>query len=100
MAFELYDLENDPLAHHNLAGDRALADVEADLKFRLLTWRRETFDPLLDDEYFERLRAHTEAHGEAHKQAAEADRSKGTQPPYYRLNMAPFQEDWPPPWTR
>jgi arylsulfatase A-like enzyme len=44
---ELYDLTNDPGEVCNLARDPELAGVEADLKHELLTWMRETDDPLL-----------------------------------------------------
>ncbi|MBT4138744.1 MAG: sulfatase [Candidatus Latescibacteria bacterium] len=98
--FELYDLENDTIEHHNLAGDSALADIEADLKARLFAWRQETFDPLLDNAYFERLKTHTDDHQTAIKQATKTAQSKDQDPPYNRIDMIPFQEDWPPPWAR
>ncbi|MBM4437910.1 MAG: sulfatase-like hydrolase/transferase [Actinobacteria bacterium] len=44
---ELYDLEIDPDETVNLAGLAILADVEADLHARVVTWMRETSDPLL-----------------------------------------------------
>ncbi|MDA0712277.1 MAG: sulfatase [bacterium] len=98
--FELYDLDNDPVEHHNLADDPALAEVKADLASRLLAWRQETFDPLLDKTYFDRLKKHTEAHEVAHKQAVASALLEGTDPPYNRIDMDAFQEDWPPPWAR
>lgn len=46
--FELYDLQNDPNETLNLAGKAEYAEVFNDLRQRLLTWMRETQDPLLD----------------------------------------------------
>ena len=45
---ELYDLDQDPLEEHNLAGDPAVAAIENELSERLWSWMRETADPLLD----------------------------------------------------
>jgi N-sulfoglucosamine sulfohydrolase len=45
---ELYDLEEDPLEQHNLAGSEAFKEVEAELGERLWAWMRETDDPLLN----------------------------------------------------
>jgi arylsulfatase A-like enzyme len=45
---ELYDLREDPLEQHNLAGTPAVEAIQRDLTERLWTWMRETQDPLLD----------------------------------------------------
>jgi len=45
---ELYNLVSDPLEKHNLAGDPRYAEIEAELRQRLLSWMIETHDPLLD----------------------------------------------------
>ncbi|MGD9694485.1 MAG: sulfatase [Thermoleophilia bacterium] len=45
---QLYDLMFDPAEMRNVAGDPALAGVEADLRGRLERWMVETGDPLLD----------------------------------------------------
>jgi len=46
-AEELYDLVDDPMEQHNLAGEPAHARVLADLRRRVQRWMRETHDPLL-----------------------------------------------------
>jgi N-sulfoglucosamine sulfohydrolase len=46
--FELYDLEADPVERQNLIGQVAYADVERDLRERLLGWMQSTNDPLLN----------------------------------------------------
>jgi N-sulfoglucosamine sulfohydrolase len=45
--YELYDLSKDPNELRNVANDPAYAEVLADLRRRLQTWRRETNDPWL-----------------------------------------------------
>ena len=45
---ELYDLTFDPNEAHNLAGDRAFAEVLVQMRGRLERWMRETDDPLLE----------------------------------------------------
>ncbi len=46
--FELYDLQTDPVERENLAGNPAYAEVERDLRERLLAWMQATSDPLLE----------------------------------------------------
>ena len=46
--FELYDLQSDPLERKNLAGQSQFADIERELRGRLLQWMRDTDDPILD----------------------------------------------------
>jgi len=45
---ELYDLEADPLEQRNLAGSKAVADIQEQLSAELWRWMRETNDPLLN----------------------------------------------------
>jgi N-sulfoglucosamine sulfohydrolase len=46
--FELYDLHIDPVERQNLIGQAAYADVERDLRERLINWMQSTNDPLLN----------------------------------------------------
>jgi N-sulfoglucosamine sulfohydrolase len=45
---ELYDLEADPLEQRNLAGSKAVAEIQEQLGAELWRWMRETNDPLLN----------------------------------------------------
>jgi N-sulfoglucosamine sulfohydrolase len=45
---ELYDVQNDPYAMHNLIEDPAYADVLAELQAKLQTWMEETHDYALE----------------------------------------------------
>jgi hypothetical protein len=45
---ELYDLDDDPLEQHNVAGTPMTASIEKELSSRLWAWMRETDDPLLN----------------------------------------------------
>ncbi|MHC4564327.1 MAG: sulfatase family protein [Planctomycetota bacterium] len=53
--FELYDLQVDPYEFRNLAGTKEHASTLTELKQRLVAWRRQTNDPLLDPENLRRL---------------------------------------------
>ena len=59
-AYELYDLENDPNEFDNLAGRPEHAEVEAELRTRLVNWMRETDDDLasrpVQSPYYTKLR--------------------------------------------
>jgi N-sulfoglucosamine sulfohydrolase len=55
--YELYDLQADPYEFRNLTGSAKHAAVFADLKQRLLTWREQTQDPLLNPTNLTRLKA-------------------------------------------
>jgi arylsulfatase A-like enzyme len=45
---ELYDLDDDPLEQHNIAGRPMTASIERELSSRLWSWMRDTNDPLLN----------------------------------------------------
>ena len=47
-AEELYDLREDPVEFHNLAGEPECAAVQEKLRAALQAWREQTSDPLLD----------------------------------------------------
>ena len=96
--YELYDLQEDPLEMVNLADDPEHKAILDDLLERLTAWRKETFDPLLSERYFERLRQHTADHFTALEVATKEAEEKGEEPPYNRIDMTAFQEDWPVPW--
>lgn len=70
-AYELYDLETDPHEFRNLAADAEYAEPLATLKERLVEWRTQTNDPLLNPENLRRLKAEVDAciiDGKAHKE--------------------------------
>jgi arylsulfatase A-like enzyme len=46
--YELYDLKADPWEQTNLAGQDAFSSIEKELKGRLVSWMKETSDPLLN----------------------------------------------------
>ncbi|MBS11344.1 MAG: hypothetical protein CME19_07065 [Gemmatimonadetes bacterium] len=96
--YELYDLQEDPLEMTNLADDPKHTAILNDLLERLTVWRKETFDPLLSERYFERMRQHTADHFAALEVATQEAKEKGEEPPYNRIDMTAFQEDWPVPW--
>jgi N-sulfoglucosamine sulfohydrolase len=55
--YELYDLQADPYEYRNLAADPAHRGTLDALSGRLADWRRETGDPLLDEEVLRRFKA-------------------------------------------
>lgn len=55
--FELYDLQEDPAEFHNLAAKPAHAATLEAMKQALLQWQRETDDPLLTKQGWEKLAA-------------------------------------------
>ena len=59
--FELYDLERDPYEFSNLADSPAHQEILADLRTRLLNWRKRTDDPFLDSSSVERLKMEVES---------------------------------------
>ncbi len=50
--YQLFDLMSDPYETRDLAGDPQQAHVLEDLQGKLLAWRKEVGDPLLDDLQF------------------------------------------------
>ncbi len=53
--FEFYDLESDPVEFVNLAGKPEFRAQQQRLYAALLSWRKETQDPLLDAAFLERM---------------------------------------------
>lgn len=57
--FELYDLANDLIEFHNLAGNQEFTNIEQRLKAALLEYRHETDDPFLEDGMIEKMILHS-----------------------------------------
>jgi len=53
--YELYDLEEDPYEFKNLSDNESYVDILEQLKSALLSWQKETSDPLIDKEKAIRL---------------------------------------------
>ena len=92
---ELYDLQNDPIEYHNLAGKPELQAVETRLKEALLTWRKETHDPLLDSAVFAAYKKHHDDFDKNYQAQVAAAKAKGEKEPYRKIDMTKFQETWP-----
>lgn len=92
---ELYDLQNDPIEYHNLAGMLEHKSVESRLKEALLAWRQETHDPLLDPVVFEAYKKHHDDFDQSHQKKVAAAKAAGEKAPYRRIDMTKFQETWP-----
>ncbi len=60
-AFELYDLQKDPIEFHNLAGDPHYAPVLERLQAALLQWRWTMDDPFLDEAFVRRYIAYAQS---------------------------------------
>lgn len=59
--FELYDLEADPYEFRNLSEDTNYAEQLSELQTQLSQWRRESNDPLLNQENLLRLKGEIDA---------------------------------------
>tara|TARA_Y100001934_G_C12371913_1_gene786845 strand:+ start:776 stop:3580 length:2805 start_codon:yes stop_codon:yes gene_type:complete len=59
--FELYDLRTDPFEFRDLSESSAHRPILNELKDRLMKWRAQTHDPLLNRENLMRLKAEVEA---------------------------------------
>ncbi|MBT4137791.1 MAG: sulfatase [Candidatus Latescibacteria bacterium] len=92
---EFYDLQNDPIEYHNLAGKPELKAVESRLKKALLAWRQETHDPLLDPAIFAAYKKHHDEFGKSHQEKVAAAKAAGKKAPYRKIDMTKFQETWP-----
>ena len=53
--FELYDLRQDPVEFHNLAGQQALTKVQSRLVRELRKWQQQTKDPFVDEDFRNRV---------------------------------------------
>ena len=53
--YQLYDLQSDPYEFRNLAGDPQYATTLSALKAKLHKWRKDTNDPLLDNNKLRKL---------------------------------------------
>lgn len=80
-AFELYDLKNDPYEFRNLAANPGHVKTLNDLQARLLKWRQDTKDPMLDSKNVQRLRREIQASFKDGK--PEKDRLTLTYPDYF-----------------
>ncbi len=91
--YELYDLQTDPCEFRNLSASPEHAAVLADLKQRLLAWREQTHDPLLNPTHLARLKA--EVYAVSSK--AEGKAIDWGYPYYFFGNEPPVQRDTAPP---
>lgn len=90
--YELYDLQTDPHEFRNLAGSAEHAAVFADLKQRLLAWREQTQDPLLNPTNLARLKAEVYAV----KSKADGRAIEWGYPYYFFGKEPPLQRDTSP----
>jgi N-sulfoglucosamine sulfohydrolase len=91
--YELYDLQADPHEFHNLTASPEHTAVFADLKQRLLAWREQTHDPLLNPTNLARLKAEVYAVGSK----AEGKAIDWGYPYYFFGKEPPVQRETSPP---
>ncbi|WP_182869154.1 sulfatase family protein [Rhodopirellula sp. JC639] len=59
--WEFYDLENDPIEFHNLAGNADVADAQSRLQRALEQWQEATSDPFVNAEFRTRVQQRYQA---------------------------------------
>jgi N-sulfoglucosamine sulfohydrolase len=89
--YELYDLQTDPHEFRNLAASAEHTAIFADLKKRLLAWREQTRDPLLNPTNLARLKAEVYAV----KNKAEARALEWSYPDYFFGSEPAVKPDTP-----
>lgn len=92
---ELYDLQNDPIEYHNIAGRSEHQAIESRLKNALLAWRQKTHDPLLDPNVFAAYQKHHDDFDQDYQKRVQAAKASGDEIPYRKIDMTKFQEKWP-----
>lgn len=92
---ELYDLQNDPIEYHNLAGTAEHQAIETRLKKELHNWRQKTHDPLLDPAIFAAYKKHHDDFDRDYQKRVAAAKAAGEEMPYRKIDMTKFQETWP-----
>lgn len=93
-AFELYDLQVDPLETNNLYLDINYVEKFAELRRELEAWQVATADWALDEDYLRSMVGYHDRWKRYLKDEAEQLRDEPLSAPYNRINSTPFRGQW------